>query len=158
MAEVKSYQGKSIAEVMEKIRAALGPEAMILSTRKLQGRDGPVEIMAMPGRKDAPVPERGGIGALKSELMSLREMIVLMNQSGGMVERLAANPALLSLYAALIRSGVSNESARMLLDRGGALGQGERAAGPHMKKKLVRGIMGAIEVKNLFEKKRKDLL
>ena len=155
MAEVKSYRGKSISEVMEKIRVALGPEAMILSTRKLQDREGSVEIMAMPSRAGAPAPERDGFGALKSELMSLREMILLMNQSGGMVEKLAANPALLSLYAALIRGGVNDESARLLLDRGGVLDKGEKGGGPDIKKKIVRGIMGAIEVQNPFEKKHR---
>jgi flagellar biosynthesis protein FlhF len=154
MAEVRSYRGKSIAEVMEKVRAALGPEAMILSTRKLQGRDGLVEIMAMPGCTGAPVPEADGMGALRSELMSLREMVLLLNQSGGMVERLAANPVLLSLYAALIRNGVNDASARLLLDRGGALGKGDGAGGPGVKKKIVQGILGAIEVQDLFEKKR----
>ena len=153
MAEVKSYRGKTIAEVMEKIRAALGPEALILSTRKLQGRTGLVEIMAMPGSRGGPGADADGIGALKSELMSLREMIVLLNQSGAMVERLAANPALLSLYAALIRSGVNDESARRLLEKGGALGIGEGAGGPAVKNKLIKGILGAIEVKDLFEKK-----
>ena len=154
MAEVRGYRGKSIAEVMEKVRAALGPEAMILSTRKLQGRDGLVEIMAMPGRTGAPVPEADAMGALRSELMSLREMVLLLNQSGGMVERLAANPVLLSLYAALIRNGVNDASARFLLDRGGALGKGDDAALPGVKKKIVQGILGAIEVKELFDKQR----
>jgi flagellar biosynthesis protein FlhF len=154
MAEVRSFQGKTIAEVMEKVRASLGPEAMILTTRKLEGRGGLVEIMAMPGSMQAPAAAPEGIGAVKSELMSLREMIVLLNQSGRMVERLAANPVLLSLYAALIRGGVNDEAARHLFEKGGALGNGEGAGGAGAKKKLMRGIMGAIEVNDLFEKRR----
>jgi flagellar biosynthesis GTPase FlhF len=130
MAEVRSYRGKSIAEVMEKVRAALGPEAMILSTRKLQGRDGLVEIMAMPGCTGAPVPEADGIGALRSELMSLREMILLLNQSGGMVERLAANPVLLSLYAALIRNGVNDDRLDSSWTGGAPSAKGTAPAGP----------------------------
>jgi flagellar biosynthesis protein FlhF len=153
MTGVKSYRGKTIAEVMERIRAALGPEAMILSTKKLQGRAGLFEITAMAGGRSGAVSDSDVIGELKSELMSLREMIVLLNQSGGMVERLAANPALLSMYAALIRGGVNEDSARLLLDKGGAFA--ERApAGSGVKKKILRQIMEAVDVMEPFEGNR----
>jgi flagellar biosynthesis protein FlhF len=151
MAEPRSFRGRTIAEVMERVRGDLGPEAMILSTRKRQGRDGLFEITALPAGHDKPVAGPEVLGELKSELMSLREMILLLNHSGGMVERLLTNPGLLSLYAALIRNGVNADSARALLEKGGALGNGSGGSASTVKKRVLREIAGAMEVKDPFE-------
>jgi len=151
MAEPRSFKGRTIAEVMERVRGDLGPEAMILSTRRGQGRDGLFEITALPAGRDKPAAGPEVLGELKSELMSLREMILLLNHSGGVVERLLANPGLLSLYAALIRNGVNADSARSLLERGGALGDGAGGSASVAKKKVLQEMATAVEVKDPFE-------
>lgn len=153
MTEVRRFHGKTIAEVMERVRGTLGPEAMILSTRKLHGKEGLFEITAMPAGQAAPLSGPDALGELKSELISLREMILLLNQSRGLVEMLVTNPALLSLYAGLIRNGVNDDSARLLLEKGGALDTGAGANGPAVKKKVIREIMGAVGVKDPFEER-----
>lgn len=146
MADVKRYKGKSIAEAMETVRGALGPEALILSTKKLYGRDGLFEITAMPaGPPSATAPDP--LGELRSELLSLRDMIALMHRSGGIIERVMVNPALLGLYGALIRSGVSEASARAMFERGGALGENPGAGA---KKRILQEIVGAMEVQDPF--------
>jgi flagellar biosynthesis protein FlhF len=154
MSEVRRYQGKSIAQVMEKVRGALGPEAMILSTKKLHGRDGLFEIAAIPGSRGTASTGSDAMGELKSELISLKEMIVLMNRSGGVMEKLMANSSLFSLYGLLIRSGVNDSSARALFEKGCALGKGPAAAGPAMKKRVLREILEAVEVKDPFGEKK----
>jgi flagellar biosynthesis protein FlhF len=154
MTEVRRYQGKSIAEVMEKVRGALGSEAMILSTRKLHDQDRLFEITAMPGGRGMLSANPDVMGELKSELMSLREMIVLMNRSGGIMERLVANPALFSLYGLLIKCGVNDESARAFFDKGRVPEKGPKTGGPAAKKRIIREIMEAVEVKDPFKNKK----
>ena len=57
------------------------------------------------------------------------------------------NPALLGLYGALIRSGVSEASARAMFERGGALGENPGAGA---KKRILQEIVGAMEVQDPF--------
>lgn len=151
MAEPRSFKGRTIAEVMERVRGDLGPEAMILSTRKRQGRDGLFEITALPGRGDHPSADPDMLGELKSELVSLREMLLLLNHSGGVVERLLAHPGSFSLYAALIRNGVNADSARSLLEKGGGLGNGAGSSASNAKRRILQEMAAAVEVKDPFE-------
>jgi flagellar biosynthesis protein FlhF len=136
---------------MEKVRGELGPEAMILSTRKHPTREGLFEITALPSVQCKPPAGREPIEELKSDLMSLRELILLLNRSGGLVERLLTNPGLLSLYAALIRNGVNADAARALLEKGDTLGDGSGGSVPAAKKRVLREIAHTLEVKDPFE-------
>lgn len=154
MAEPRRFRGKSIAHVMEKVRGELGPEAMILSTRKHPTREGLFEITALPCVQEEPPSGREPLRELKSELMSLREMILLLNHSGGLVERLGTHPGLLSLYAVLIRNGVNADAARTLLEKGDSLGDGSGGSGPAVKRRVLREIAQTLEVRDPFETSR----
>lgn len=151
MVEPRSFRGRTITEVMERVRGDLGPEAMILATRKRQGQDGLFEITALPAGQDKPVAGPEVLGELKTELISLKEMILLLNQSGGVVNRLLREPGLFPLYAALIRNGVSADSTRALLEKGGGLAKGSGGSASTVKKRLLREIAGAMDVQDPFE-------
>ncbi len=151
MAEPRRFRGRSIAHAMEKVRGELGPEAMILTTRKHPTREGLFEITALPSGPDKPASGPEALEELKSELLSLRELVLLLNHSGGLVERLLTHPALLSLYAALIRNGVNADAARALLEKGDSFGDGSGGSVPAMRKRVLREIALALEVKDPFE-------
>jgi flagellar biosynthesis protein FlhF len=154
MAEPRSFRGRTITEVMERVRGDLGPEAMILSTRKRQGEDGLFEITALPASPNRTVAGPEVLGELKSEIMNLKEMIFLLNQSGGVVHRLLSDPGLFSLYAALIRNGVNADSVRTLLEKGSVLGQGSGGSASMAKERLLQEIEVAMEVQDPFETSR----
>ena len=117
--QIKKYQGKSIAEATAKVKNNLGPDAMILSTKKRNGKnnDPYVEIAAIASDYEG---TSDTYTELKSDLMSIKEMICILNNSGGMVEKLIMNPPVLNIYAKIIRSGVSENYARVILERAGA--------------------------------------
>jgi flagellar biosynthesis protein FlhF len=116
--QINKYKARSISEAMAKVKNELGPDAIILATKKL--KDEPngyrFEITALPA-ETSHAPDQ--YSELKSDLMSIKEMICLLNTSGGIDERLIMNPAVLSMYARLIKNGVSDQCARVFLDGAG---------------------------------------
>ena len=74
---------------------------MIISTKKLtDGHNGNLfEITAAPAGCDVSDAKKNTIGEVKSELMNIKQMIYLLNHSGGALEKWITNPAILNLYA-----------------------------------------------------------
>jgi flagellar biosynthesis protein FlhF len=122
---IKKFQGKSVAEATAKLKHELGADAMILATKRLPGRDSKafVEISAMPSGY-ASVSD--AYSELKADMMNIKDMISLMNASGRMVPTLNMGPTVLNIYANIIRSGVNEQNARIILERAGALGGNQR--------------------------------
>ena len=58
--QVKRYRAETIREAIARVRDILGPEAMILSTKRVKGKNqaGMFEIAAVPAGGDIP-PLRG---------------------------------------------------------------------------------------------------
>ena len=149
--EVKKYRGQSIGEVMTKVRTTLGPDAMIISTRKVDEKKSLFEIAALPSGGNTDAPDSTPLGDLKLQLMSLKDLVYVMNDSPGMMEKLIASPAILQLYAKLIRNGVSDRNAKLLLERGGALGDYPVRDAKNIKKRTLREIVKAIGIKDPFK-------
>jgi len=151
--QVKKYRANTIKEAIGRVRKLLGPEAMIISTRKLRGRgeDNGFEIAAVQPGDDISNKDSNPLGEVKSELMSIREMIYLLNHSDGIMERLMMNPGILNLYARLIRNGVNDHYARIFLERAGALKGQPPNHMDNIRRKAIKEIMQAIEVKDPFE-------
>ncbi|RLB36158.1 MAG: hypothetical protein DRH11_00410 [Deltaproteobacteria bacterium] len=117
--QIRKYRAKTIRDAVGKVRDVLGPEAMIISTKKVRGngKNDIFEITAAPAHGGGPNEPSSSIADLKAELMSIKEMITLLDHTHGTVERLIWNPAILSLYAKLIRNGVNESYARTFLAR-----------------------------------------
>jgi flagellar biosynthesis protein FlhF len=145
------YRGRSIGEVTARIKNTLGPDAMILSSQKLEGEDGLFEITALPSRESAPPIGDSPLNRLRSDLMTLKEMIHLSNLSESRIERLLATPIIFHLYARLIRNGLKDRYARVLLERGGAFEATSQRDAMSAKKKTLREIALAIEVHDPFD-------
>lgn len=150
--QVRTYQARSIKEALGKVRDNLGRDAMIMSTKKLTGdkqRD-LFEVAAVPAGDTFDDAGGNPMGDLKSELMSIKEMIFLSNHSDGIIEKLAWNPSLFNLYSRLIRNGVSSDYAGLILKRSGAF-IGNAESGKNTLKKGIKEIRQIIDVKNPFE-------
>ena len=82
--QVKKYHAKTIKAAIHKVKNVLGPEAMIISTKKVRRNSGNhlFEVAAAPAGYDVSVKSTKNLGDIRSELMSIKEMIYLLNHSG----------------------------------------------------------------------------
>ena len=152
--QIKKYQAKTIKEAINRVKGVLGPEAMIVSTKKLGGNnDNLFEIAAVQGVNDIPTKEKNPFGEVRSELMTIKEMIYLLNHSHGIIEKVVMDPALLLLYAKLIRNGVNDHYAGIFVERAGALKEPSPDHKDNLRVKTIKEIMKIIEVKDPFETK-----
>jgi flagellar biosynthesis protein FlhF len=153
--QVKKYRAKTIKEAIGRVKRVLGPDAMIISTQKLKG-DGEnqnhvFEVAAVPPGKGLSKNNANPFREVKSELMSIKEMIYLLNHSSSIVEKLMMNPATLSLYARLIRNGVNDHYARIFLERAGALQEHLLNQTDHIMEKTIKEMMQTIKVQDPFK-------
>jgi len=151
--QVEKYRAKTIRDAVSRVKDILGPEAMIISTKKLRGNseNNFIEIAAAPARDDISPKKSSLLGEVKSELMSIKEMIYLLNQSGGIIEKLIWNPPILNLYAKLLRNGVRDDYARTFLKRTGALKEFPADPGDNITQRTINEIKRVIKVKDPFE-------
>jgi len=150
--QVKTYRGQTIKEAIARVRNVLGSEAMIVSTRRLRGdaEGSGFEVTAMLPQDNIKDERSNPMGEVKSELMSIRDMIYLLNHSCGMTEALLINPGILNLYATLVRNGVADHYVRMFLERAGAFKGGATSYLDSIREKTVKEIMHVIGVKDPF--------
>jgi flagellar biosynthesis protein FlhF len=145
--QIRKYQGRSIGEATAKVKEDLGPDAMILSTKKQTGMESEacVEIAALASGYDSTSEE---YSELKTDLMSIKDMIFQMNTSGGIMEKLLSNPQALNIYAKIIKSGVSDHCARTILERAGALA-GDGPEKMNISLRVAKEISKIIQIDNL---------
>ncbi len=150
--QVKKYRARTIKEATAKVKDVLGPDAMIISTRKVKGvgENNLFEITAVPEGDDVSNENSNSFGEVKSELMSIKEMIYLLNHSSGILEKLVMNPAILNLYAKLIRSGVKDQYVRLFIERSGAFNGNSAGSINKIMGGVIKEIKQVIGVKDPF--------
>ncbi len=151
--QIKKYRAKTIKEAINSVKNALGSEAMIISTRKsgVGSENNEFEIAAVSAGDDISNQDCKLFGEVKSELMSIKEMIYLLNHSSGITETLMMNPAVFDLYAKLIRSGVNDHYTRIFLESAGGLREHPPHHMDNIREETIKEIMRVIEVKDPFE-------
>ncbi len=134
--QINRYRAKSISEATAKVKSELGPDAIILTTKKLDGGKGGqcFEIAALPEKTSY---TQDSYHELKSDLMRIKDMIYLLNTSGGIAERLIMNPAVLNIYTRLLKSGVSDHCAKLFLNSAGVLNTHIAAENQNQVNKLI---------------------
>jgi len=154
--QVKKYRAGTINEAVIKIKKVLGPDAMIVSTKKLNNgvNKDVFEVTAVSAEDNGLNEYSGSIGDVKSELMSIKEMIYLMGHGGSISESLIMNPGALNMYTKLIRNGINDNFARMFLERAGVLNTASRDI-QEIREKTTQEIVRAIKVKDIFETRDK---
>jgi flagellar biosynthesis protein FlhF len=175
----KTYTAKSIQEALGRIKEELGPDAMILSTRRLprspRNPYGPelFEVSAGAGDpsenvddwldprlrpesqtlpdslEDGSTRETGSWQEMKAQLLTIQEMLLLLNQSGGLPDLLRLHPQCLNLYARLVRSGISERRVYRILQKAGAFSDDTPSA-EAVARRVMQGLMEAIEVSDPF--------
>lgn len=151
--QVNKYQAKTIKEAIARVKRVLGPDAMIVSTRKLKGsgENHVFEVEAVPAGNGNSSEHAAPLQEVKSELMSIKEMIFLLNHSDGIIEKLMMNPAALKIHAKLVWNGVSARYSKIFLERAGALNGHVLDHGDTIQDKTIKEIMQTIKVKDPFK-------
>jgi len=161
--EVKKYQAASIQEAINLVKADLGSDALILSTRKLSRRKGPsisrgqalFEIDAMAGgRRDESFglnrADLSTLDSLKSELRRIKAMMLPLNQSSHLMTRFKGHSEAIDLYAKLIRHGIAGPHAETFLSRGGAFKEDGQPASDGFHEGVLKEVLKVIDVTDPF--------
>lgn len=153
--QVKKYRAETIKEATAKVKNILGSDAMIISTEKVKGsgKNNLFEITAIPAGDDVNSESSSLFGQVKTELMSIKEMLYLLNHSGGVLEKMVMIPGIFNLYARLINNGVHDHCARFFIERTGAFNGHFADSMNNFKEKTCKEIMRVIETKDPFEKR-----
>ena len=153
--QIKKYRAPTIKEATSMVKDLLGPEAMIISTKKINEKNGDrlFEVSAVTTDDDMIESRSTPLSELKSELMSIKEMIYLLNHSGSVMEKLVTKPSIINLYAKLIRNGVQDRYARTFFEKVGAFEATPSEQVNGLKTKIIQAIMQVIEVKDPFDQR-----
>jgi flagellar biosynthesis protein FlhF len=172
--EVKKYRTKSIHEAICKIKKDLGPDAMILSTKRVSkkksgrlGRDC-FEVSAFPGGQEVPKDtgsffhetnsqnRTSRLDAMQHDIVGIKDMLYLLNETRGIPGFFQEHPECLNLYAKLIKSGISEEWARQLLIAGCNDGMGRETSPREITKRVLMEVQKSISVFNPFAESKKQ--
>jgi flagellar biosynthesis protein FlhF len=150
--QVKKYQARTIKEATAKVKDVLGHDALIISTEKIKGNGNHslFEITAIPPKDDISNEHSDLVGEVKSELMSIKEMLCLVNHCGGFSEKLLFTPGILNIYTKMIKNGVNEYYARLFLERTGAFNGHFDDGMNNIKEKVFKEIMQVLKTKDPF--------
>ena len=156
--QVKKYRARTIKEATAKVKNILGPDAMILSTQKISkvGEDDAFEITALTGANSISDESPDMLGEVKQELMSIKEMLYLLNHSDVFIEKLITYPGVLSLYTKMIKNGVNDRYARLIFERTRAFNGHPVNDMKSVKDRALKEIIKVIDVKNPFDIKENN--
>jgi len=151
--QVKKYRARTIKEATTKVKNVLGPDAMILSTQKISkvDADDVFEITALAGANNISDESPNMLGEVKQELMSIKEMLYLLNNSDVFIEKLITYPGVLSLYTKMIKNGVNDRYTRKIFERTGAFNDHPVNNMKSVKDRALKEIMKVIDVKDPFD-------
>lgn len=140
--QIKRYEARSIREAMEKIKADLGPDAIVLSSKRLKNGKNPLlEVVAgrdeaETGIKVGKMPEVDRFDLLRTEIDQLKNLIIdrrterdFRSEISGLQETLnhlfdviglkknkGMAPCLSKVYYYLISIGISKQNASALIE------------------------------------------
>ena len=177
----KTYRANSIKEAIGQVKATLGADAMILSTKRVpRGPQNPYgkdifEITAaaqddmsdlLQTASDNTQERRASwigepsIGAnasdwrdIQTELSEIKDMLLISNRTGGIPQLLGLHPTCLNLYSKLLTEGISERRVWGFMHTAGAF-ESKRGADPEaVTKNVVKAMMGAVAVAAPFSGK-----
>jgi flagellar biosynthesis protein FlhF len=96
------------------------------------------------------------IGEVKQELMSIKEMLYLLNNSGVFIEKLITYPGALDLYTKLIKNGVNDYYVRLFFEKTGAFNGHPVNDIKSVKDLALKEITKTIDVKDPFDIKENN--
>jgi flagellar biosynthesis protein FlhF len=149
------YFAATIEEATAQIHGSLGPDAMIVSTQRVQGKDGRqfFEISAVPGHDTegpAQDPPPDALNEIKGELVRLQEMMTVMNTPGLSLPHLLAHPALMPVCSRMIRQGIETGVIGSILEKAGLLDGVFQLSPREAARRVARGIEQMLKVDDPF--------
>ncbi len=164
----KKYTAKTIKDAIALVKEDIGAGAVILDTRKLPVEYGsPVgmngllfEVTAVSGQETEhseifPMEKSYFPGSIRSELMSIKEMLYLLNKSGSIWGQVKMDPAVISLYGLLIRKGIDESFVQQFLEKSGAF-KDDGCNGPdRLRVRTFKEILKVIKIRNPFKANNK---
>ena len=153
--QIRKYRAPTIKEATSMVKDILGPEAMIISTKKINEKNGErlFEVSAVTTDHNIIDSRSTPLNQLKSELMSIKEMIYLLNHSGSVMEKLVTKPSIINVYTKLIRNGVQERYAMKFFEKVGAFEGTPSEQLNGLKTKIIQEIMQVIDVKDPFDRR-----
>jgi flagellar biosynthesis protein FlhF len=162
--KVKKFQGNTITDTMRLVGKEMGPDALILSTEKKHRLTDDnryvdyFEIAAMPNSD----PSSGetetenelspdAIKTLKSELMSIKEMMFVLDRSGMLSDAFRQVPAAINLFARLVRCGINEYHVRKFMENSEIFQNEKTSDAKEIRKSVLKEILKEIEVFNPFD-------
>jgi len=166
--KVSKFQGNTIPDAMRLVGKEMGSEALILSTEKKHRKtnDGNYieffEITAMPNTESAPLVSNNEnemssdtIETLKSELMSMKEMMFIMDRSRMLTDSFRSVPEAINLFGRLVRCGINELHVRQFMENSGIFKQKDSLSAKEIRKNVLKEVLKEIEVSNPFDSKQK---
>jgi flagellar biosynthesis protein FlhF len=180
---IKRYKAISIQEAISRIKEDIGPDAMILSTRRLprgtyghemfevtatqhntssnkergaaeqmvSNFDGRNSDVKRPKHRAAPTSSIGEKWKdLNAELFSIKDMLFLIEQAGGLPDFLHWYPESLNLYVRLVKTGISERRARKFMKSSLEKDDWKRLGTDGITKRVINEILSTITVFDPF--------
>jgi flagellar biosynthesis protein FlhF len=151
--QIHKYKAETIGEATARIKKELGPDAIILSSRKLKGKENKnlFEIAAIASSADYLDEASGSYDEVRSELMNIKDMIHILNSSDEITEKIAMKPEAMRIYAKMLKNGINGRYVREFLNRGGAFRDYSPEQGGKVMEATVRAMMENVGIHRLFE-------
>jgi len=153
---VRKYKTKSIQEGVSKIKRELGPDAMILSTKRIQkntrdpyGADR-FEITALPGPPPDSVDQKH-TKTIREEISGIKEMLFLLTQPKGLPEAFQLCPDSVKMYSRLIRSGISEKRVNHFFHKVSLSPENQHPENAEIAKQVFKALFDSIQVMNPFQ-------
>lgn len=183
---VRKFRAKSIQEAVKKIKEDMGPDAMILSTKRISGgfrnpyAKAMFEVAAtplngLPGSQQQPVEgmdrksdlsdrpcnfrisedihevnSEDRWNEIRAELLSIKDMICLLNQTGGFPDFLNMYPECINLYAKLVEAGISETKVHDFMKKCGVASNPQSLGSEEITKRVLKEILSSISVFSPF--------
>ncbi|MBG0779208.1 MAG: hypothetical protein H0S81_04710, partial [Desulfotignum balticum] len=149
------YFAATIEEATALIRSSLGADAMIVSTSRVQGKDGRLffEISAVPGtRGDDPVDHMSpdALGEIKGELVRLQQMMAVMSSPGVSLPHMVKHPVLMPVCARMVRQGIENAVMEKILENAGVLDGAAHLSSREVNTQVARAVAQMLPVEDPF--------
>lgn len=156
------FKAANIQEAIASIKQELGPEAMILSTRKIAKKPRDpygqemVEVEAGIRTQQPDMSEDGDLlASLKADIAEIKDMVALVGMGSGMHKVLCHQFESVGILASFLRSGVSESLACRLIEKASAdmddgLTPGERIR--RLKQNVMHQCLNHLSTKDFFRR------
>lgn len=153
------FKARNIQEAIANIKEELGPDAMILSTRKV----GPTprdpyaksmfEVEAGISTAKATPPAEDAMGSIKEELINIKDLISISGLSSGMHHMMCTHYDSVPILASLLRAGISEKRACSFVQKACFAKDEDQKKSPEtppLKKYVMEECVRYIETKDIF--------